>query len=139
MNTSIGRFLSLMVLSGLLTSCSSFRGLYDAGAAGAGGVIAHTLSDGDPLITGTGAAGGVLVSELIQSGVDKSRKNSNRREYDRGKSDAVKQQYWIIQNLHKRDSESTDPKKISYYPVPAESSHPGINEVPHQKVLRIEE
>ena len=77
------------------------RKIYDAGAGAVGGYLANELSNGDPLLTAAGAGAGVLVSEIAHSSAEKNAKKQYNRGYDRGRSDAVKQQYWIMQNAKK--------------------------------------
>lgn len=82
-----------------LSGCSTAGGMAsDIGLAGAGGALAYELSDGDIGVTAAGAAGGYLVSQVAQAQVKKAIKNAEQRGYDRAMNQAVKQQYWIIQN-----------------------------------------
>ena len=88
----------IIVASGL-SGCSTAGGMAsDVGLAGAGGALAYELSDGDIGVTAAGAAGGYLVSKVAQSQVKKAIKEAEQRGYDRALNQAVKQQYWIIQN-----------------------------------------
>jgi hypothetical protein len=106
---------SLAVLP--LAGCAT-RGLYDAGGAAAGGVVAGELSHGNPLITAGGAAGGALATDLVQQGIEKSKDNVKKDQYNLGRSDAVKQQYWIIQR--QQESLRSKPRpRVDYLPVPS--------------------
>ncbi len=129
--------LSLVCLF-VLTACSSTRGLYDAGAAAAGGVIANKLSDGDPLMTGVGAAGGVAVSEIAQTLSAKQGQTQYTNGYQQGRSDAVKQQYWIVQNQQKQSK--TPPPQTSYLPitVPGATTN-GVTTLPRTEYIRVEQ
>lgn len=133
-------YLLISFLSFSLIACSSTRGLYDAGAAGVGGVVANQLSDGDPLITGAGAAGGVLVSELAQNASANKAASEYKRGYDKGRSDAVKQQYWIVQNQQKAAASATS-SRISYVPITigGSTNSNGTITVPTTQTIRIEE
>jgi hypothetical protein len=86
-------------------------------AAGAGGgYIADKLSNGNPAITAAGAAGGVLLSE---GGFYLAGKESDKAYvtgYEKGRSDAVKQQYWIL--VHQQQQQKTLPKTSACMPSP---------------------
>ncbi len=128
--------LSLVCLLAL-TACSSTRGLYDAGAAAAGGMLASKLSDGDPLMTGVGAAGGVAVSEIAQTLSAKQGQKQYTNGYQQGRSDAVKQQYWLVQNLQKQPK--TPAPQTAYLPitVPGATTN-GVTTLPHTEYIRVE-
>lgn len=122
-----------------LIGCSSTRGLYDAGAAAVGGVAANKLSNGDPLMTGVGAAGGVLVSEVAQSMSAKQGQTQYTNGYQQGRSDAVKQEYWIVQNQQKK-IQSAPPPRVTYLPVTVGGTNVnGTVTVPATHNIRIEE
>ncbi len=129
-----------LVMVMMLSACSSTRGLYDAGAAAAGGVVANKLSNGDPLMTGVGAAGGVLVSEVAQTMSAKQSQSQYKEGYQKGRSDAVKQQYWIVQNQQKEPRSMAQPC-VSYLTLPAATSTnlDGTITVPTVQTLRIQE
>lgn len=128
---------SLALLSGCAGGLSS-RGIVDAGAGAAGGYVAHELSDGDPLWTAVGAGGAVLVSEGVQASIASSKKKQAKTSYELGQSDAIKRHYWMLQRLQK-DSTQKPVRRVALYPVPATSSDPDINEVPHEVMIRVEE
>lgn len=128
----------LLLLLFLLSGCAT-RPLYDAAGAAAGGGIGYALSDGDPLYTLGGAAGGVLASEYLQSQSEKSRHQAYNRGYDRGRSDGVKQQYWITQNEQKSASSTDAPPRVRYYPVPAPAARDGSNQVPSEVLIPVVE
>jgi hypothetical protein len=72
-------------------------------ALGAGGAyLGHEISNGDPLITAAGAAGGVVVSETLHYAAKKQSEKAFATGYDKGKSDAVKQQYWLYVSMQKQ-------------------------------------
>ncbi len=107
-----------VVLLALFPGCSS-RAVYDTGAAAAGAGIGYMASDGDPLLTVAGAAGGVLISEGIQASVGTAKRNEYSRGYDRAQSDATKSLYWAQQRSKKPDPAATPQTKYSYYEVPS--------------------
>src|SRR5206468_6295838 len=79
----------------LLTSCAGMRPITDAALGAGGAYLGHELSNGDPLATAAGAAGGVLMSEGLHYVARKQSDKAYAAGYDKGKSDAVKQQYWL--------------------------------------------
>lgn len=135
---SIRLYLLLTVVAMAVMACSSTRGLYDAGAAAAGGMVANKLSNGDPLMTGVGAAGGVAVSEIAQTLSAKQGQTQYTNGYQQGRSDAVKQQYWMVQNLQKQ-SKAPSPQ-ASYLPVtvPGITTN-GVTTLPHTELIRVEQ
>lgn len=91
--------LALALVVAGLSGCSTAGGMAsDIGLAGAGGALAYELSDGDIGVTAAGAAGGYLVSKVAQTQVKKAITKAEQQGYDRALNQAVKQQYWIIQN-----------------------------------------
>ncbi len=126
-----------LTLPFLFAGCSAMRPVADVAAAGGGGYLANDLSHGDPTITAAGAAGGVLVSEgafyLSKKQSDKSYVNG----YEKGRSDAVKQQYWLQVNQQRSSPQQDD---VRYYEIPVpEQTIDGVVLKPTTKYLRIEE
>jgi hypothetical protein len=115
----------------MFTGCSS-RSLYDGLGAGVGGLAGYHFSDGNPYITAASAAGGVIVAEAIQNSAEKGKAEVFKQGYDKGQSDAVKRQYWIARNLHKKNPD--DP--LTYYSIPIEPEpNADIQLVPHERTL----
>lgn len=58
--------------------------------------------------------------------------------YELGRSDAVKQQYWMVQNLQKQSK--APPQKVSDLPItiPGQTTN-GVTTVPHTETIRIEQ
>ena len=129
--------LSIPSLVILLSSCAASRPVGDA-ALGAGGAYAgYELSGGSPVGAVAGAAGGVLVSEGAQYVARKEQSKSYQTGYEKGRSDAVKQQYWLQVNQQK--TPPTDPNVRLYaIPVPEQTIDGAILQ-PTTKYLRIEE
>lgn len=122
-----------------LTGCSTAGGMAsDIGLAGAGGALAYELSDGDIGVTAAGAAGGYLVSKLAQSQVKKAINEAEQRGYDRAMNQAVKQQYWIIQN-QQRSFETSQSDTARFVPVQLpETTVNGVILNPSVEYLRVE-
>ena len=58
--------------------------------------------------------------------------------YYLGRSDAVKQQYWMVQNLQRQPKAS--PPKVTDLPIviPGQTTN-GVTTIPHTETLRIED
>lgn len=121
----------------LLAGCSAIRPITDMAAGAGGGVIASELSHGNPGITAAGAAGGVLLSEGGFYLADQEATNAYVAGYDKGRSDAVKQQYWILVN--QQHQQSGNQNNVSLYGIPVpEQTIDGVVLNPTTKYLRIE-
>ena len=83
------------LLSGLFAGCAATRPIADNAFGAGGAYLGHELSNGDPLATAAGAAGGVILSETLHFAAKKQSDKAYATGYDKGKSDAVKQQYWL--------------------------------------------
>ena len=122
---------------GLFSGCSALRPIDDA-ALGAGGTyLGNELSHGNPIATVAGAAGGVLASEGLHYAAKTQADKAFANGYDKGKSDAVKQQYWLYVSMqHQRNHDSG----VRLYPVQLpEQRIDGVTFQPSTKYLRIEE
>lgn len=132
------RSLIIIAMAGLAAAgCQEMRAPTDVVAAGGGALIGDELSHGDPAMTAAGAAGGLLVSE---GGFYLSRKESKKAAtegYEKGRSDAVKQQYWIQVNQQRSPAK---PDSVRLYSIPLpEQTIDGVILNPTTKYLRIEE
>lgn len=129
-------FIPILFFPLLVTGCSLLRPATDVAAGAGGGVLADELSHGNPAITAAGAAGGVLLSEGGFYLADLQATNAYTTGYEKGRSDAVKQQYWILVNQqHQR---SSSPENISLYAIPVpEQTIDGVILNPTTKYLRI--
>ena len=133
--------LILLVASLLLSGCAGMtRVLTDTIGAGGGALIGNKLSNGDPLITAAGAGAGVLLGETLNYANDNHAKKAYVEGFDKGRSDAVKQQYWVMVNQQKAGEGNGIDEKISLYEIPVpEQKIDGVILKPTTKVLRIEE
>jgi hypothetical protein len=126
-----------LIIPLFLMGCAATRPIADVAAAGGGAFLANDLSDGNPAITAAGAAGGVLISEgayyLSKKQSDKASVNG----YEKGRSDAVKQQYWLQVNQQRAVPQQDD---VRFYAIPVpEQTMDGVILKPTTKYLRIEE
>jgi len=103
MKKSRSEVLVLLALSLVLAGCSTGAGgvASDVGLAGAGGVLGYKLSDGNAGVAAAGAAAGYVVSKVAQSEYKSAAQKAEKAGYDRAMNQAVKQQYWIMQNQQK--------------------------------------
>ena len=100
-----------------MTGCSTVgSAAADLGLAGAGGVAGYHLSGEKVGGAAAGAAVGYLASRITQSEVQKTIQEAEKRGYDRALNQAVKQQYWIIQN-EQRSREPADSSSVRFMPV----------------------
>jgi ADP-ribosylglycohydrolase len=123
----------------LLTGCAATRPISDLALGAGGAALAGEFSHGNPAITAGGAAGGVLVSEGLHYVSQKQAQTSYNTGYEKGRSDAVKQQYWILINQQKEKADQNQ-ENVRYYEIPVpEQTIDGAILNPTTKLLRIEE
>ena len=135
--TNASRLILLALVAGLIAGCSATRPISDVALGAGGAYLGHELSDGDPLITAAGAAGGVIVSETLHYAAKKQSEKAYATGYDKGKSDAVKQQYWLYVSMQRQRNQV---RSVRLYPVQLpEQRIDGVTFQPSTKLLRIEE
>ena len=101
----------------LFAGCAATRPISDTALGAGGAYLGHELSNGDPLATTAGAAGGVILSETLHY--------------------AVKQQYWLYVAMQKQRNQVAN---VRLYPVKLpEQRIDGVTFQPSTKFLRIEE
>jgi len=123
----------------LLTGCAATRPIGDLAMGAGGAALASEFSHGNVAITAAGAAGGVLVSEGLHYASQKQAEKAYTAGYEKGRSDAVKQQYWILVNQQKENAEQNQ-ENVRYYEIPVpEQTIDGAILNPTTKLLRIEE
>ena len=125
------------LVAGLFSGCSAMRPMDDAALGAGGAFLGNELSHGNPIATVGGAAGGVLVSEGLHYAAKTQADKSYSNGYEKGKSDAVKQQYWLYVSMqHQRNQVGG----VRLYPVQLpEQRIDGVTFQPSTKYLRIEE
>jgi len=131
------RLLLFTIVAGLVVGCAVTRPISDVALGAGGAYLGHELSDGDPIATAAGAAGGVIVSETLLYAGKKQAEKAYATGYEKGKSDAVKQQYWLYVSMQKQRNQVGS---IRLYPVELpEQRIDGVTFQPSIKLLRIEE
>ena len=89
-------------------------------------------------LTAAGAAGGVLLGETLNYANDSHARKALLEGYNKGRSDAVKQQYWMMVNEQK-DAPNQEPS-ISLYDIPLpEQQVDDVILAPRTTTLRIQE
>jgi hypothetical protein len=123
-----------------LCSCSATNGRkalnYGLGA-GAGTAAGYSLSDGDPLWTAAGAAGGIALAAGANELQDKENDEAVMRGYTAGKVDAIKSHYWMLQANQDRDGCGYGVTNTYDVVVPGGIDPEGIRRVPRQATIRI--
>lgn len=137
----IGTSLLLIILPMFLNGCAgTTRVVTDTMAAGAGAFAGNKLGKGDPLLTAAGAGAGVLLGEALNYANDNRAKKAYAEGFNKGRSDAVKQQYWVMVNQQKAEEGKAFDENISLFEIPVpEQRIDGVILKPTTKVLRIEE
>jgi flavin-dependent dehydrogenase len=97
------RFRLAMIIGGGavlgLSGCAGLRGgAAEVGLAGLGGAVGYEVSDRKIGGAAAGAAAGYLAAKVARGEIKKSEAEAEKRGYDHAMNQAVKQQYWIIQN-----------------------------------------
>jgi hypothetical protein len=136
--THVCRTVLATLVASILTGCAATRPIGDVGLGAGGAYLGYELSHGNPLATAGGAAGGVIINEGLHYAARKQSDKSYAAGYDKGKSDAVKQQYWLYVSLQQRSSNQVGGVRL--YPVQLpEERIDGVTFQPTTKYLRIEE
>lgn len=130
-------FISIIPI--FLCGCSSLtQPVTDVAMGAGGGALADYFSNGNPAITAAGAAGGVAVSEGLGYVERKEQNNAYQNGYEKGRSDAVKQEYWILVGQQKNPS--GQPGGVRYYEIQIpEQTIDGTILEPTTKYIRIED
>jgi hypothetical protein len=125
------------LVAGILTGCAATRPIGDVAFGAGGAILGNELSHGNPLMTAAGAAGGVIVNEGLHFVAKKQSDKAFAAGYDKGKSDAVKQQYWLYVAMQQPRNHAGN---VRLYPVQLpEQRIDGVTFQPTTKLLRIEE
>ena len=130
----------LLSLPLVFAGCSTGAGgvASDVGLAGAGGVLGYKLSDANAGVAAAGAAAGYVVSKVAQAEYKSAAQKAEKAGYDRAMNQAVKQQYWIMQNQQK--SLPVDDERPRLVPVVMpETNINGVIQKAHVEYLRLEQ
>jgi len=136
------RAIVLIMLGGFfLGGCASTaRVATDTVGAGLGAFVGNKLGRGKPVATVLGAGAGVLLGETFNYANDSRSKTAYTDGFEKGRSDAVKQQYWLMVNQQRHDEGREGEGNISLYDIPfPEQKVDGVILKPVTRVLGIEE
>jgi len=138
MKKSYIQFILLACVVSLFTGCAAVtRPVTDVALGAGGAAIGGVLSKGNPLAIVGGAASGVLLGEGLHYANSKQNDQSYQTGYDKGRSDAVKQQYWIFVAM--QQAKAGDDGRVRLYPVHLpEQVIDGVIFKPTTQLLRIE-
>jgi hypothetical protein len=121
----------------LVAGCAGTRPVSDAVFGGGGAVLGGELTHGNPAGIVAGGAGGVLLSEGLHYAAKSQADKAYQTGYEKGRSDAVKQQYWLYVGLqHSRNHE--DHVRLYEVHLP-EQTIDGVIFKSSTRILRVEE
>jgi hypothetical protein len=133
------QFIFLACVVCLFTGCAAVTRTTTDVALGAGGAaLGGVLSKGNPAAIAGGAVGGVALGEGLHYANSKQNEQSYQTGCDKGRSDAVKQQYWLYVSM--QQAKAGDEGRIRLYQVHLpEQVIDGVIFKPTTQNLRIEE
>jgi len=139
MKKSFLKFIPLACVVCLFTGCAAMtRTATDVGLGAGGAALGGELTKNNPYAIAGGAAGGVLLGEGLHYANGKLDAQSYQTGYDKGRSDAVKQQYWLYVSL--QQSRAGDNGRVRLYEVHLpQQVIDGVIFQPTTEYLRIEE
>lgn len=145
LNPLLYGLIPLLVALLLLSGCASTGGNTAGGtrdfattaAATAGGAyIGANNSQNKAKGAAIGAAAGLVVGETINYFNNKAQKEAYLAGYEKGQSDAVKQQYWIARDNQRPSSD--DGYEETYYEIDVpQSDRDGVRREPTKRVIRV--
>ena len=134
----LGALLLASTLVITMTGCGTVGSTAaDLSLAGAGGVVGYKVSNGKIGGAAAGAAVGYVGSRIAQNEIQKAMNEAEQRGFDRAMNQAVKQQYWIIQN-QQRSREVAEPQAKLVPVVIPTSSINGVVQNAHVEYVRTE-
>jgi hypothetical protein len=101
-----------------------------------GAYIGAKEGDGKAHKAALGAAVGFVAGEAVNYFNNKAQRDAFTSGYEKGQSDAVKQQYWIARDNQRPKSD--DGYEESYYEIPVPpSDRAGVHREPTTRVIRV--
>ena len=139
MNKILIQFVPLACAVCLFTGCAAVtRTATDVGLGAGGAALGGVLSKGNPAAVAGGAVGGVVLGEGLHYANSKQNDKSYQTGYDKGRSDAVKQQYWLYVSMQQTKASSEGRVRLYEVHLP-EQVIDGVIFKPTTQNLRIEE
>ena len=108
--------LLLSVISLLLSGCGTLRQpASDVLLTGVGATIGYEASGKKIGGAAVGAGAGYIASKITNAQIDAAIAEAEQRGYDRAMNQAVKQQYWILQNQQRGETTNgqTEPRYVT--------------------------
>lgn len=116
MKTLLIRFVPLAFAVCLFAGCAAMtRTATDVGLGAGGAALGGELTHNNPYAVVGGAAGGALLGEGLHYANNKQNDKSYQTGYDKGRSDAVKQQYWLYVSM--QQARAGDQGRVRLYQV----------------------
>ena len=139
MKKSFIQLIPLACVVCLFTGCAAItRPVTDVALGAGGAALGGELSHNNPVAIVGGAAGGALVGETLHYANSKQNDQSYKTGYDKGRSDAVKQQYWLYVSI--QQARVGDVGRVRLYEVHLpEQVIDGVIFQPTTQFLRIEQ
>ena len=133
------QFIPLACVVCLFTGCAGVtRTATDVGLGAGGAALGGELSHNNPMAIAGGAVGGALLGEGLHYANGKLNDQSYQTGYDKGRSDAVKQQYWIFVAMQQAKAGNEGRVRLYEVHLP-EQTIDGVIFKPTTQNLRIEE
>lgn len=101
-----------------------------------GGYVGAKEGDGKAESAAVGAAAGYVVGQTINFLTNRSQRDAYASGYEKGQSDAVKQQYWIARANQKRGADDGYQEALYEIPVP-QSDRDGVRREATTRVIRV--
>jgi hypothetical protein len=138
-NSSFIQFSLLACVVCLFTGCAAVtRPVTDVALGAGGAALGGELSHNNPIAIAGGAAGGVLLGEGLHYATSKQTDKSYQDGYDKGRSDAVKQQYWLYVAVQQQAANGNHHVRLYEVHLP-EQVIDGVIFQPTTQFLRIEQ
>lgn len=102
----------------------------------AGGYVGSKEGDGKAKSAAVGAAAGFVVGETINFLSNKAQREAYLAGYEKGQSNAVKQQYWVARENQRRGTDDGYQEALYEIPVPP-SERNGVRREPTTRVIRV--
>src|SRR6204780_3519794 len=139
MKKSFIQFIPLACAVCLFTGCAAVtRTATDVGLGAGGAALGGELTHNNPVAIVGGAAGGALLGEGLQYSNSKMNHQSYQNGYDKSRSDADKQQYWLYVSM--QQAKAGDEGRVRLYQVHLpEQTIDGVIFKPTTQFLRIQQ
>ncbi len=102
----------------------------------AGGYVGAKEGDGKAKSAAVGAAAGFVVGEAINYLSNKAQREAYLAGYEKGQSNAVKQQYWVARENQRKGANDNLEEALYEIPVPP-SDRDGVRREPTTRVIRV--